>query len=235
MKYPEIAKGVGAGLLIMVFSGCSTPAQKSSNAAPVEWDGLQRVQIKGLDYAYTRPGADLASYNKIMVDPLQIAFSKDRRANGGKLAGGFPIGERDREVIRKALADIIYAAFVQEVQDKGGYQIVTEPGPDVLHLAGAIVDLDIAAPDRMSAGRSYVITASKGSMTLAAELRDSETGELLARAIDRATDNSSFRWEWANSVTNAQAARTLATRWARILREELDAARRAGTAAPPND
>jgi hypothetical protein len=226
MAHLQLVKGAGIALFLMI-AGCAAPGKSASNSAPVEWDGLQRVQVKGLDLVYVKPGVSLAGYNKIMVDPLQISFSKDRDANGGRMIGAFPIGEKDRERIRARLADIVHEQLVAEVQTGGGYQIVTTPGPDVLHVAAAIIDLNITAPDTMSAGRSFTITASKGSMTLVAELRDSETGELLARAVDHATDNSSFRYELANSVTNAEAARTAATAWARILRQRLDAARAA--------
>jgi Protein of unknown function (DUF3313) len=127
------------------------------------------------------------------------------------------------------LGEIVRKSLISEVQNSGGYQIVNAPGPDVLHLSAAIIDLNITSPDQMTGGRSYVITASKGSMTLVAELRDSESGELLARAIDRATDDSSIRMELANSVTNYAAAQTAADHWAHILRERLDAARAAAS------
>src|ERR1700761_3592379 len=90
--------------LLLVLAGCA--GQGASNSAPVDWDGLQRVQVKGLDLVYRKPGVSLAGYNKIMVDPLQVSFSKDRDANGGWRMGAFPIAERDRERIRKARADI---------------------------------------------------------------------------------------------------------------------------------
>ncbi|HEX4506873.1 MAG TPA: DUF3313 family protein [Alphaproteobacteria bacterium] len=211
-------------LLLLPLAGCAGTGSSGPSAAPVEWDGLQRVQVKGLDLVYRKPGVSLAGYSKIMVDPLQISFSKDRDANGGWRTGAFPIGESDRERIRTALAGIVQDELVRQVQDRGGYRIVTSPGPDVLRVSAAIIDINVTAPD-MTPGRSVVITASKGSMTLVAELRDSETGTLLARAIDHSVDDSSFRWQVANSVTNADAARRAAAGWANILRERLDAAR----------
>ena len=216
--------------VLAVLAGCTGSGTSGSNQAPVDWDGLQRVQVKGLDLVYRKPGVSLAGYSKIMVDPLQISFSKDRDANGGWRMGAFPLGAQDRERIRTALAGIVQEELVRQVQDRGGYRIVTAPGPDVLRVSAAIIDLNVTAPD-MTPGRNVVITASKGSMTLVAELRDSETGTLLARAIDRAVDDSSFQWEAANSVTNADAARRAAAGWANILRERLDAARGVGAPA----
>jgi len=222
-------------VLLLVLAGCAasgTSGSKSagSSSAPVEWDGLQRVQVKDLDMVYRKPGVSLAGYSKIMFDPLQISFSKDRDANGGWRMGAFPLGEKDRERIRTGLAGIFREELQQQIQDRGGYQIVSAPGPDVLRVSAAIVDLNVTAPD-MTPGRSIVITASKGSMTLVAELRDSESGTLLARAVDRADDDSSFNWEVANSVTNADAARRAVARWVSVLRERMDAARAAGAPA----
>jgi hypothetical protein len=229
MRYPAYAAAFCAALSLAALGGCATKSQSASSGAPVEWDGLQRVQVKGLDMVYVKPGISLAGYTKIMVDPLQVSFSKARDANGGWREGAFPLNQRDRDRIAGELGQIVRKALVSEVENSGGYQIVAAPGPDVLHVSAAIIDLNVTNPDTMTGGRSYVISASKGSMTLVAELRDSESGELLARAVDRATDDSSIRMELANSVTNYAAAERAADQWAHILRQRLDAARAAGS------
>ena len=46
------------------------------------------------------------------------------------------------------------------------------------------MDVYVTAPDTMQAGRSYTFTVEAGEATLALEARDSETGQLLGRAID---------------------------------------------------
>ena len=55
-------------------------------------------------------------------------------------------------------------------------------------LHAAIIDLDVNAPDVRSAGRSNTFTTSAGSMTLYVELYDSETDDLLAKALDPQAD-----------------------------------------------
>ncbi len=59
-------------------------------------------------------------------------------------------------------------------------------------------------------------------MTLVAELRDSMTGEILARAVDARSARSSGTWTIANRVTNTADARRAMGIWARALREGLD-------------
>ena len=64
--------GVTTALLVGV-SGCAS----KSTIPDVTEDGLQRVDIRGVDAAYLRPGADLNKYRKVMLDPVQVAFDPD--------------------------------------------------------------------------------------------------------------------------------------------------------------
>ncbi len=59
-------------------------------------------------------------------------------------------------------------------------------------------------------------------MTLVAELRDSMTGELLARAVDARGARSSGTWQVTNRVTNTADARRAMGIWATALRQALD-------------
>src|SRR5207342_2814574 len=86
--------------------------------------------------------------------------------------------------IRRDLAELFMATST-EVLEKGGYPVVTEGGPDVLRVTAQLADVYINAPDTMAAGRSYSFVMSEGHMTLVAELRDSETGQIMARVFDK--------------------------------------------------
>ena len=101
--------------------------------------------------------------------------------------------------------------------------MVTEAGEDVLDVIPFIVNLVITAPDTMTPGRS-TFTANAGQMTLVAELRDSETGQIIARVVDNQRARSSGTFRLATPVSNLGAARPIIARWASILRSELDAA-----------
>jgi len=99
---------------------------------------------------------------------------------------------------------------------------VNEDGEDVLRVSAAIVNLYINAPEKMSAGRSRTYTTSAGYATLVAELRDSVTGKLMARAVDSVQGRDTGSFQITNSVTNMSAARNALSKWARVLREALD-------------
>jgi hypothetical protein len=113
--------------------------------------------------------------------------------------------------------------FTEELT-KNGYPVVDESGDDVLRVSAAIVNLYITAPEKMSAGRSRTYTTSAGHMTLIAELRDSVTGKLMARAVDSVQGRDTGNFQITNSVTNMSSARTALIKWARVLREGLDEA-----------
>ena len=102
--------------------------------------------------------------------------------------------------------------------------MVTEPGEDVLDVTPLIVNLIITAPDTQTAGRTRTYTANPGQMTLVAELRDSETGQILVRVVDSQRARSTGTFQWTTSVSNTGAARQIITGWASRLRRELDAA-----------
>ena len=98
------------------------------------------------------------------------------------------------------------------------------PGDDVLRITAEIRDLHINAPDVPEAGITHTYTLSAGEMTLVAELRDSASGALIARVIDRERDPESPWLELTTRMDNIIAAQRAAAGWARILRERLDAA-----------
>jgi hypothetical protein len=61
-------------------------------------------------------------------------------------------------------------------------------------------------------------------MTLFAELFDSETGEIIARVVDRREARATGMATLTTKSVNAAEARTIASAWARILRNGLDKA-----------
>jgi hypothetical protein len=109
--------------------------------------------------------------------------------------------------------------------------VVNAPGDDVLRIKAEIRDLYINAPDVPSATITHTYALSAGEMTLVAELRDSATGALIARVIDRKKDPEKTWLELTTRVDNVAAAQQAAAGWARTLRERLDAARGIGDTA----
>jgi hypothetical protein len=52
-------------------------ALHSSHAATVTTpDGLVAVHSRNLDELYLRPGANLAAYRKVVIDPVRVGFTR---------------------------------------------------------------------------------------------------------------------------------------------------------------
>jgi len=212
---------------------CGTLVLTNAMAAPdkrleeaMSHDGLSKISVKGIGLAYARPGATLAGYTRVKIDPVEVAF--DKNWDPKKPGSNFKLDATDRENIRTGVAKIVLEEFVRELQSKNAYPVVTESGPDVLRVKINIVNLYVNAPDVMTPGRTRTYTVSAGQMTLIAELFDSESGQVLARVVDTREARNTGTMQLSNSVVNASEARDIASAWARILHNGLDKARGIG-------
>ena len=105
---------------------------------------------------------------------------------------------------------IMRSAFREELAKSEHFTIVSEPGPDVLLVRGALLDVvSYVPPEPM--GPSDVYLSKVGEATLVLELRDSITEAILARAVDRrAAEDAGGYLQESNRVTNTAEVRRLA-------------------------
>ena len=207
MKHASI-RGLGAALCLMAFAALG--------ADQGNWDGLIQVKPKRLDAVFLLPGADFRGYKKIMMDPVEVAFEKDwLRDYNREATMSQRLTDEDVQRMVQAAREGFDEVFTEAYRE-AGIEFATAPGPDVLRLRPGVVDLVVAAPDTSmsSAGRSRTYTVEAGHATLFLEARDSVTGALLGRALDkRETRNSGFA-QVANRVTNTADFRQLFKQWA---------------------
>jgi hypothetical protein len=214
----RMMKLAATALLALAFAGASF-AEKP----PETWDGLVEVKAKRVELAYLAPGADFRPYTKVMVDPTQVAFHKDwmKNMNQQRDLSRRTTPEDAEEILAAARSnfdDIFHEAFT-----KAGYTVASTPGPDVLRVATAVVNLYINAPDTMSAGRSRSYTANAGEATLVIEMRDSQTGALMGRVVDQRQTRDMGGMGMTTSVTNVSDFRALFKNWAGITVKGLEA------------
>lgn len=192
-----------------------TPAPDGSGAMVWRKPGLTQAQVRG--------------YTRFIVDPVLVFY-----APGSDYKGIFP-----DEL--KGITDYFRAAAVQQLGAR--YAVVSEPGPGVLHLRAAIVDMHRENPvrlyqftpiglaltgvkeatgmdeitrQRVLAGNSYIIAA-----TIEVGFYDSVTNELLGAFRDSARVGPDRRE--AGGATWAQIRDQLDA-WAKKLRTRVDAA-----------
>jgi hypothetical protein len=161
------------------------PAPVLAAKPPTTWDGLVQVPSKLLRVVYLQPGVDFRGYTKVLLDPTEVAFKKNWRRNHNSTAVGLS-GRVSESEEQEAISKGVTAAndMFAQAWTNGGYTIADAPAPDVLRVKTGILNVTVSAPDRQSAGRSYTFAREAGEATLFVELRDSTTGELLARAVD---------------------------------------------------
>lgn len=163
---------------------------------------FDRVPNTAVEYAYINDQADFSKYTRLMSGGLEIYYPKgEETPDPANL-------ERIRSYFRDAFADAIGDA----------YEIVTEPGPDVLKVSAQIVDMKISPGGAVfePSGRLRDVVAH-GELTFLMEMSDSVTGQALARAGDKSSDISAEK----DDATWDDVQRA-AEYWAGLFRNWLD-------------
>jgi hypothetical protein len=189
---------------------------------PESWDGLVEIKPKKMDAVYLMPGADFRPYSKVMIDPTQVAFRKDwaKNMNDRRDVSRVVTEEDQQEILAAARKN--FDEIFREAYTKAGYTVVTAPEPDALRLSTAVINLYVNAPDVMSPGRSKTFTTEAGEATLVLEARDSMTGALMGRVLDRRETRTSPGLQYTTSVTNQADFRQLFKQWAGIAVKGLE-------------
>lgn len=212
-------------LSILILGTVSLTAIAKSKKEIPEYtvEGLKLVpNTKNMALVYAEPGADLSQYSRVYLTEPYVAFKKNWKREHNR--GSIRVSGKDMDRIKKRVSELFMEIFTEELE-KGGYTLANERAEDVLIVKPAIIDLDVKAPDLHTAGRVETFTTSAGSMTLYLELYDSETDDLLAKALDVKGDRDSGYMEWQSRVQNYAAAKRMMRPWAEALRNALDEAR----------
>lgn len=200
---------------LVALGGCVI----APSAGPTTPDGLEKRPSSKVDSLYAAPGASLVKYRKVMLDDLDVAFKADWQLHHP----GIPAS--DIGAIRTLGASLFRAAFSSELE-KGGYPVVTAPGPDVLRVKAAVVDVDFASADAAAAGVGGAYIVSTADISLVAELRDSQSGAVIARVIDRNRGRNQGNLQMSSDANPSKEALQAFSTWAGLLRNALDEARK---------
>ncbi len=212
-------------LAVLLLGACaSTTPTINTEAAPDEmsYDGLYPVKGTRVTQAWARSDLDLRSYNKILLQGAGIQYRPVKSTGYRGTAGHsgkneFPLDEQQKERVAAAASE----AFRSELAKIKSLEIVSEPGPDVLIVRGALLDVvSRVPPEPIGRGNTYL--DSVGEATLVIELADSQSGSVLVRAVDRRAAQQTGWMTESTSVTNAAEVRRLFSGWARLVRTALE-------------
>ncbi len=212
-------------IFAVVSVACTTapPTIQTGPDAELSFDGLHKVDNSQADVAWARPDFDISGYTKIWLVGAGIEYRqvKDRGRSTMARSQGGPYFIDDKS--RTQFEELVGKVFKEEFEKIEKYELVDGPGPDVLMIRGGLLDVTSYVPPDPIGGRSYIYLSSVGEATLVLELRDSETGTILARSVDRrAAETIGGTFTRSNSVTNSAEARRLIRFWATRLRKGLD-------------
>ncbi len=179
--------------LALLLSACTTTTTQSFN---VTKNPRVEASIIAVD-------ADFKRYDRLLASDMGIFFPEDAAPPDADQ-------QRTRQIFRNA--------FLGEL---GDYTIVRSKGPSTLEVQPTLVDLRHAkSPEIPGMRRELREIARPGDIVFLMELKDSESGKILARAADRASAPA-FSTS-ATSSTDWGAVQDAAARWARLFREFLD-------------
>ncbi len=209
---------------VAAISGCtaSAPTVDTSAAAEMTFDGLYPVKNARADQAWARSDVDLTQYSKIMLQSVGVEYRPGGESGHSFAArsrgGPYEVTEEQKARFEATMRE----AFVEELAKSKHFTIVSEHGPDVLLVRGALLDVVSWVPPDPVGARSDVYLSRVGEATLVLELRDSITEAILARAVDRRAAEDVMGLQESNRVNNRTEIRRLGRTWGGMLRGSLD-------------
>jgi hypothetical protein len=218
-------------IAILILAGVfCLPAYAQKKDLPLTLDGLQLLPESKLAAVYADPEADLAVYDSLLLLDAQVAFRKNwqRDINQNR-----PFNVRNEDIlrIRNDVAVLFHEIFTQALES-AGFRLVSEQSPGALIIRPAILDLNVRSPANAGPTTTRNISESAGDMTLYLELRDSITGDVLAKAMDFQFDRSNITTFMMDSTRNERAARRILSGWAEVLVNGLEEAGVSATGRP---
>lgn len=222
-------KLVSVALAALALSACSsTPTFQTGPDAEVTHDGLTRVDGTIMSAVWAREDIDLTSYRKIMFQGLGVEFRPvDGPYSGRAGTTSLQTGRSSRnefqldEATKQLFIEEIRGAFLEEIQRSEVFEVVEEPGRDVLLINVALLDVVSRVPPDI-AGRSRIYIDRVGEATLVLELRDSMSNAIFLRAVDRRAAERQGMAQQSTPATNRAEVRRLGRRWATNVRNGLD-------------
>ena len=230
MKTAIFVLTVGIPFLALGLTGCPTTVQSTPEAAKAVEAGtalppavtgffgddaskLTPGPEGGAALAYVNPSAQWAKYTKIQLMPVEFWAAADSK-----------VSPSDQQI----LTSYCYNKLTEDLGKS--FQLVNQPGPDVLTMRVALMDATTATPvlrsvsvvipqlrvinglQSLATGSYLFVGSAEGEM----KITDSASGELLGAAVDQRAGGmgikgaASFQWGdaenamdyWAQKITN---------------------------------
>lgn len=201
---------------LALFGGCASAPTQTATGFLGDYLQLQPAPDREGVMLYIDKSVDLRPYTKLMIDPVQVLVTPVPEQPAVPADVVQRVGAQFQESMRRALAP--------------AYQIVDQPGPDVLRVRSAITGLQAAKPEggamdylpfkaiynvgREAAGAGPRVVEMKAEI----EVLDPSGKRVVAATATRKGDQKlpqgeQVTWESLQPITDF---------WARNFRERLD-------------
>lgn len=212
---------MGVLLAGILLAGCAASGMKDVQKTGFLGD-YSLMKAGGDDRAallYIKPDVDFKTYNKLMFERVVVLFADNAEYR-----------EIDPAML-KELTDYYQNALFNAVKD--GYEIVDQPGTDVLRVRVAITGMKPSNPTANTlstivpvgivvSGATKAVSGDNlgtGEAATEFELLDSTSGAIVAAAVDKRQGGKGvFRGKWEDT-------RDAFDFWAKRFRQRLDEAR----------
>ncbi len=171
-----------------------------------------------VEVSTVRPGMDYRKYDKFLIQPLEVS---DTRIIPPPWAEGAAAKPRAWDISDKNEAFLLEqyrGAMKKQLEEIGGYTLVTEPEEGTL-----AVEIEIISLTPWASRDEEVITKGSGEMTFRAEIRDAMTREILV--IYEGDTPVGEDYQENTEFTVKQNVDQLFETWGEFLRLALDQAR----------
>jgi len=223
-KFPNVMLSLALTLLL---AGCAGTSSSGKYTEIKEADHLAADQRFPLSQVYVKDGAAFRQYTQFLIEPVAVYRGADAAWKGVD------------EPARQEMAQFVGAEFRRVLPPD--YAVVDQPAAGVLRLKFTLVDMELTKPLLSTATHLVPVglalnlgkggTGGKGSfmgsVTLAGEITDSRTGELLAAFLTTQAPNA---MDFTAMVTPTAAARKAITETAEKFKATLNRAHGAPSA-----
>lgn len=208
-----------ARILIMLVSVLiASPIQAAhfddTRRAEIQQSGLSELEVRGFDEVYGRNMGQLRQARRIYIAELEmdeVRFNEPQNV-GHRHRRPWYLTDADREWINARYR----ASLIEAIGVMGGYQLLEEPGTDVMTIRGRLLELSPIAPrdDRRSRDPAVdYYSEGTGDLTIAIDVEYSE--QLVLALID---ERSAGRfWERNDAFHSKRNVARVFDQWARTL------------------
>ena len=160
-----------------------------------DYSNLEEINSLKSIYVNQSEGKSLTGYTKFIIDPVEIHFHPDSKAE-----------DLPEEEVRK-IVDYYQEAIEKRFSEK--YSVVTSPGPDTLTLRTAITDIKANKVYLNLHWSTTLLGGGIGGADFEGEFVDSVTGESILSVLDSKKGSSAkyikglSKWGHTKSVIKA--------------------------------